>query len=64
MRAAWSYLRANPQMLVLLVICLVLGIGTFLVVVISIAASGGHPTGEPEGALTVFRAATAALGAV
>jgi hypothetical protein len=57
------YLRENPQVLVLLVICLVLGIGTFIAVLISVASSGGSNTGEPEGALRMLHAALTALGA-
>ena len=34
------YFRSNPQALVLLVICLVLGIGAFIAVVISFASAG------------------------
>jgi hypothetical protein len=44
------FFRSNPQALVLLIICLVLGLGTFLIVVISLASSGGgHVTGDPGG---------------
>ena len=54
MRDVWQYLRANPQVLVLLLICLILGLGTFFIVLFGIAASGpGHPTGEPEGAIVL-----------
>ena len=52
MRDVARFFRANPQALVLLIICLVLGLGTFLAVVISIAAAGGgggHVTGDPGG---------------
>ena len=45
------FFRENPQVLVLLVICLVLGLGTFLVVVFGLVAAGGSATtnGEPSG---------------
>jgi hypothetical protein len=44
------FLRANPQASVLLVICVVLGLGTFIAVLIAIAGSGGaQTTGEPSG---------------
>jgi hypothetical protein len=57
MRDVWQFLRTNPQVLVLLVICLILGLGTFLVVLFGIASSGpGHVTGEPEGAIAVGHA--------
>ena len=48
------FFRENPQVLVLLVICLVLGLGTFLIVLFGIASSGpGHVTGEPSGSITL-----------
>jgi hypothetical protein len=47
-----AFLRANPQVLVLLVICLVLGIGTFLVVLFGLATAGSdQTTGEPSGVI-------------
>ncbi len=47
-----AFLRANPQVFVLLVICLVLGIGTFVVVLIGLVTAGsGQTTGEPSGAV-------------
>ena len=50
MAAFLRYMRANPQVLALLIICLVLGIGTFLVVVFGLASSGSQTTsGEPSG---------------
>jgi hypothetical protein len=39
-----DYLRANPQVLILLVICVVLGLGTFLAVLFGIANSGSTHT--------------------
>lgn len=58
MRDLTRFFRSNPQALVLLIICLVLGLGTFLVVVISLATSssgGGHLTGDPGGStITLF----------
>ncbi len=48
------FLRANPQVLVLLLVCLILGIGTFLAVVIGLVGSGnGNVSGEPSGAITL-----------
>lgn len=50
------FCRANPQVLVLLLICLILGIGTFLAVIFGLAsAGGGHVTGEPEGVISFAR---------
>ena len=44
-----QFLKENPQVAVLAVIALVLGIGTFLIVVIALATSGSTRTdGEPS----------------
>lgn len=52
MREVVRFLRANPQVLVLLVICLVLGLGTFLAVVFGILTSGSTTTtGQPSGSI-------------
>jgi hypothetical protein len=57
-----AYFRANPQAFVLLVICIVLGLGTFLAVLISLATAGSdQTTGEPSGA--ILGAHTALLAA-
>jgi hypothetical protein len=45
-----KFFRANPQVLVLLLICLILGLGTFLAVVFGLlSAKSGTTTGEPSG---------------
>lgn len=44
MRGFVAFLRANPQALVLLIICLVLGLGTFLAAVFGLASSGSTTT--------------------
>jgi hypothetical protein len=48
------FFKANPQALVLLMICLVLGLGTFLAVVFGVVTSKNPttPSGEPSGSLT------------
>jgi hypothetical protein len=47
-----KFLRANPQLLVLLIICLVLGLGTFLAVMFGLVSSGSTTTtGFPEGVI-------------
>ena len=57
-----KFLRTNPQVLVLLVICLVLGIGTFLVVLFGLAtAPSDQTTGEPSGAILAGHATVHAL---
>jgi hypothetical protein len=44
------FFKANPQVLVLLLICLVLGIGTFLAVLFGVLTSKSTTSsGEPEG---------------
>ncbi len=47
------FFKANPQVLVLLIICLVLGLGTFLAVVFGVITSKTPttPSGEPTGAV-------------
>jgi len=60
-----KFLRANPQVLVLLVVCLVLGIGTFLVVVFGlVTAPTDQTTGEPSGAILGANATLQALRSV
>ena len=52
LRAVTTYMRVNPQVFVLLVICLVLGLGTFLAVVFGLLTAGSdQTTGEPSGAV-------------
>jgi hypothetical protein len=48
------FFRENPQALVLLVICLVLGLGTFLAVIFGIMTSGSTtPSGDPSGVIVL-----------
>ncbi|MGZ6614106.1 MAG: hypothetical protein ACXVFQ_06735 [Solirubrobacteraceae bacterium] len=57
-----KFFRANPQVFVLLLICLVLGLGTFLAVLFGlVTASPGNNSGEPSGAILSVHAARAAL---
>lgn len=52
MRGVIRFFRANPQALLLLVICLVLGLGTFLAVIISLVQnSHGTLSGDPSGVI-------------
>ncbi len=52
MRDVKKFFRANPQVLVLLIICLVLGLGTFLAVVFGLIGAGsGTTSGEPSGVI-------------
>lgn len=47
-----AYFRANPQVFALLVICLVLGLGTFIAVLVALVTAGSdQTTGEPSGAI-------------
>lgn len=69
MHGVIKFFRANPQALVLLIICVVLGLGTFIAVLVALATAGSdQTTGEPSGlilaahtALTPLRAAWASL---
>jgi len=55
-RAVVQYFRANPQVFVLLVICLVLGVGTFIAVIVALIASGSTTTtGEPSDVIFALR---------
>lgn len=55
MRNTVNFFRANPQAFVLLVICVVLGLGTFLAVIFGLLGAGSSTTdGEPSGAILLF----------
>ncbi len=53
MQEVRRFFKANPQALVLLIICVVLGLGTFLAVVFGVATSKTptKPSGVPVGAV-------------
>ena len=54
MKAVVAFFRANPQVFVLLVICVVLGFGAFLAVVFGLITAGsGKTTGEPSGVISM-----------
>jgi hypothetical protein len=58
-----EFLRRNPQALALLIICVVLGIGTFIAVLVSLAASPNHSgPGYPSGVLSGFQTLASVLG--
>jgi hypothetical protein len=58
-----KYFRANPQVFVLFVICLVLGLGTFIAVLVALVQSGTTtPTGEPSGVIGAAGALLVTLG--
>jgi hypothetical protein len=51
------YFRANPQVFVLAVICAVLGLGTFIAVIIALATAGSATTtGDPSGLIGPLQA--------
>jgi hypothetical protein len=55
MRELMRFFRSNPQAFALLLICVVLGVGTFLAVVFGLISSGSTTTtGEPTGAITIL----------
>jgi hypothetical protein len=57
-----QFFKENPQVLVLLVITLVLGLGTFIAVIAGLVGAGSsQTTGEPSGALGALHAALSAL---
>ncbi len=54
-----AFFRENPQVFVLLMICLVLGLGTFLAVVFGLITAGSsRTTGEPSGVIGFVLAAS------
>ncbi len=54
MRGMARFFRTNPQALVLLIICVVLGVGTFVAVLIALSQhSSGSLNGEPSGLIVV-----------
>lgn len=58
------FFRQNPQVLALLVICLVLGIGTFLAVIFGLISAGSaNNNGEPSGVIVATLHLAAAVGA-
>lgn len=51
-----KFFRANPQVLMLFLICLILGLGTALIVIFGIVSSGSTTTtGAPEGLVTLLQ---------
>jgi hypothetical protein len=64
MQGVIKYFRANPQALVLVVICVVLGLGTFIAVLVALASSpNGQTNGYPEGVIQAAHAAVTTLRA-
>ena len=54
-----QFFRENPQVLILLIICVVLGVGTFLAVILGLIGAGSlKTTGEPSGLILLGRALT------
>ena len=53
-----KFFRTNPQALALLLICLILGLGTALVVIFGIVSSGSTTTtGAPDGLVALLHLA-------
>lgn len=51
-----KFFRSNPQALALLIVCIVLGLGTFLAVMIGLITASSHNTaGYPEGLISAVR---------
>jgi hypothetical protein len=56
-RGLAEYFRANPQVFLLVVICVLLGLGTFIAVLVALVTAGQNgPTGEPSGTILAARA--------
>ncbi len=54
-RTVIAFFKANPQVLILLIICVVLGLGTFIAVLFGVASSGSTTTnGYPSGLILSF----------
>jgi hypothetical protein len=54
MRAMAKYFRANPQVFLLFLVCVVLGLGTFIAVLVALVQSGTTtPNGEPSGVIAI-----------
>jgi hypothetical protein len=54
-----AFFRANPQVLVLVIISLVLGLGTFLVVMLGLITAGSDKTtGDPSGLIVALQVLT------
>ena len=52
-----KFFRANPQAFALLVVCLILGLGTFLAVMFGLISAGSTTTnGEPSGVIMAVHA--------
>jgi hypothetical protein len=53
-----AFFRENPQVLVLLVVCIVLGLATFFAVIFGLITAGSsQTTGEPSGVIALLLAA-------
>jgi hypothetical protein len=49
-----KYFRANPQVFLLFLVCVVLGLGTFIAVLVALVQSGNTmATGEPSGVIAL-----------
>jgi hypothetical protein len=60
MKPLVSFFRANPQVFILVLVCLVLGIGTFLAVIFALVTAGSDTTtGEPSGTIGLLHAMSA-----
>ena len=65
MKPLVSFFRHNPQVFVLFLICLILGLGTFLAVIFGLITSGsGNTSGEPSGSIGLMRALMGAIVAL
>jgi hypothetical protein len=57
-----DFFKKNPQVLILLIICVVLGVGTFIAVIIAlITAPSETTTGEPSDVILPLHAMLSAV---
>jgi hypothetical protein len=62
MRDLANFFRRNPQALALLVICIVLGIGTFIAILVALASAPSRTgPGYPNGTIAVLHTLLSAL---
>jgi len=55
MQGLVKFFRANPQAFALFLVCLILGLGTFLAVMFGLLSAGSTTTnGEPSGLILVL----------
>ncbi len=63
MHSVIEFFRRNPQALVLLIICVVLGVGTFIAILIAIGSSSNQTgPGYPNGVVSAVQVLVSVVG--